>query len=555
MEFLKLILKKSKYFFVLIILLGMINTVLNSALLLFINNTITQKPIPIFPNNPGVVFAAIILVSLLISQRFQVYMIGMTNDILFEFEMSILQKLRYASFQDFEKLGKEKVYTAINDSRVLANIPQVFISCFNSLIMVICCLVYMFWISPVGGFLVLGMLGILLTIYLVRNKKAEKDLNELRDLQTTYYAHLHDLLEGFREIKMSILRNDTIFKKFLMKNRIRSKVISIDTSVKYMNNELTGSYSWYIVLGIIMFSLPLYFGFTIMQVSAFLIIILYLIGPVAGLITFIPVFTRVKIALNRLNEYEQLLDANTKGKIMHGETIGMKGCFEGLEFKDVCYEYVNKENKTVFVLGPLNLKIEPGQKVFVTGGNGSGKTTFVKLLTGLYQPSSGSILLNGRVISDINLPSYRDQISAIFTDNYLFEENYNEFDLAKDNESLKHYIDVMKLSNIVKANETHYEISSSLSQGQRKRLALIMAMMEERQIIVLDEWAAEQDPQFRAYFYNKILNYLQKKNKTIIAITHDDNYFNMAGRILKFDFGKIVSDEIVPDEALLLQEQ
>jgi cyclic peptide transporter len=555
MEFLKLILKKSKYFVVLIILLGIINSIMNSGLLLFINNTINKKPIPFFPNNSGLVFLAIIFTSLLISQRFQVYMIRLTNDILFEFELSILQKLRYASFQDFEKLGKEKVYTAINDSRVLANVPQLFINSFNSLIMVICCLTYMFWISPIGGFLVLGVLGLLLTIYLVRNKRAEKDLNELRDLQTTYYAHLHDLLEGFREIKMSIKRNDSIFKKFLVKNRIRSKDISINTSVRYMNNELTGSYSWYIVLGIVMFALPHFFSFSVAQVSAFLIIILYLIGPVAGLITFIPVFTRVKIALSRLTEYENLLDANTKGKIMHGEAINTGGHFENIEFRDVCYEYFDKEKGSLFVLGPLNVTIHHGQKIFITGGNGSGKTTFVKLLTGLYKPSSGEILLNGQLISDKNLPAYRDQISAIFTDNYLFEENYNEFNLSKDNQQLKAYIEIMKLSNIIRANDTTYQLSSSLSQGQQKRLALIMAMMEERQVVVLDEWAAEQDPHFRAYFYKKILDYLQQQDKTVIAITHDDNYYHQADRIIKFDFGKIVTDELVTGNAFVLQEQ
>jgi cyclic peptide transporter len=553
MEFLKLIFKKSKYFILFIVLLGIVNSILNSGLLLFINNTVSQKPIPFFPENAGTVFLAIILTSLVVSQRFQVFMIRLTNDILFEFEVSILQKLRYASFEDFEKLGKEKVYTAINDSRVLANVPQLFINSFNSLIMVLCCLGYMFWISPVGGLVVLGVLTTLLIVYLLRNRRAEKDLNELRDLQTSYYVHLRDLLEGFREIKMSVKRNDTIFNRFLLKNRIKSKAISINTAVRYMNNELTGSYSWYIVLGVIMFILPQIFNFTIGQVSSFMIIILYLIGPVAGLITFIPIVTRVKIALNRLNEYETLLDANIKGKIMHGDMQDINSQFQQIEFRDVTYEYYDKEKERIFVLGPLNVTISQGEKIFITGGNGSGKTTFVKLLTGLYKPVSGEILLNGHVISDKNLPYYRDQISAIFTDNYLFEENYNEFDLDKHNAKLRAYIEVMKLTDIIRTNETNYELSRSLSQGQRKRLAMIMALMEARQIIVLDEWAAEQDPQFRAYFYRKILPYLLDNDKTIIAITHDDNYYHLAGRIIKFDYGKIVSDDVVKDKQFVLQ--
>lgn len=554
MEFLKLILKKSRYFIVFIVLLGIVNSILNSGLLMFINKTISQEPVPFFPGHGGTVFLVIILTSLIVSQRFQVFMIRLTNDILFEFEVSILQKLRYASFEDFEKLGKEKVYTAISDSRVLANVPQLFINSFNSLIMVLCCLGYMFWISPAGGLVVLGVLITLLVVYLLRNKRAEKDLNELRDLQNSYYVYLSDLLEGFREVKMSIKRNDTIFNRFLLKNRIKSKAISINTSVRYMNNELTGSYSWYIVLGVIMFILPQIFHFPIGQVSSFMIIILYLIGPVAGLITFIPIVTRVKIALNRLNEYETLLDANTKGKIMHGDMQDINSSFQQLEFRNVTYEYFDREKKKTFMLGPLNVTLRRGEKIFITGGNGSGKTTFVKLLTGLYRPSSGEILLNGHLINDKNLPYYRDQISAIFTDNYLFEENYNEFDLNKRNAKLAAYIEVMKLTDIIRANETDYELTRSLSQGQRKRLAMIMALMESRQIMVLDEWAAEQDPQFRAYFYRKILPFLTDNNKTIIAITHDDNYYDLAGRIIKFDYGKIVSDEKILEQEPVLQE-
>lgn len=545
MEFLKLIFKKSKYFIVLIVLLGIVNSVLNSGLLLFINKTINQEPIPIFPNHSGLFFLGIILTSLLVSQRFQVYMIRLTNDILFEFEMSILQKLRYASFEDFEKLGKEKVYTAINDSRVLANVPQLFVNSFNSFIMVLCCLGYMFWISPVGGLLVLGVLVVLLLVYLARNKRATKDLNELRDLQAGYYVHLRDLLEGFREIKMSINRNDTIFNKFLVKNRLKSKDISVNTSMRYMNNELSGSYSWYIVLGVIMFTLPQVFSFNIAQVSAFLIIILYLIGPVAGLITFLPIVTRVRIALNRLQEYESLLDANVKGKIMHGDLSAINNEFQQIEFRNVTYEYYDNEKEQVFGFGPVSLTITKGEKIFITGGNGSGKTTFVKLLTGLYKPSSGQILLNGHEISDKNLPYYRDQLSAIFTDNYLFEPNYNEFDLSTANEDLKSYIDVMKLSSVIRFNDDNYELTGALSQGQKKRLAMIMALMEERKIMVLDEWAAEQDPQFRAYFYKKILPYLLENDKTIVAITHDDNYFQLADRIIKFDFGKVREDKMV----------
>lgn len=552
MELLRLILSRSKMFFLLIIILGVVNSVLNSGLLLFINNTITQTPLPYFPENDWMVFLGVLVVSLVVSQRFQVYMIRLTNNILYEFEISIMQKLRYASYEDFQKLGSEKVYTAINDARALGNVPQLFVNTFNSFIMAVCCIAYMFWVSTVGGFLVIAIMSFLLVVYLVRNKRAERDLNQLRDLQNDYYKYLRDLMLGFKEVKMSILRNDNIFIKFLVRNRNESRGLSQSTSIRYMNNELTGSYSWYIVLGVIIFVLPKFFGLSINETSAFIVTVLYLIGPIAGLITFLPIVTQVKIALSRLNQYDQLLDSKSKSRIMHGDTTPINAEFSSIEFRDVCYSYFDEDKQSVFEFGPVNLKIKAGEKIFITGGNGSGKTTFVKLLTGLYFPTSGEILLNDHLINHRNYPYYRDQISAIFTDNHIFDENYNEFDFGTDNLKLASYIEVMKLTDKINSDNGSYLINGDLSQGQRKRLAMIIAMMETRDIMVLDEWAAEQDPEFRAYFYNKVLNHLTENGKTIVAITHDDAYFNLADRIIKFDFGKISKDAPVEDHQFLV---
>ncbi len=521
---------------------------------MFINSAISQQPLPFLAEYDWLLFVGLIVLALSVSQRFQIYMIRLTNNILFEFELSILEKLRYASFGDFQKLGTEKVYTAINDARVLGNVPQLFVNSFNSLIMVICCLAYMFWVSPAGGVSVLVVMGMLLVIYMIRNKKAEKDLNLLRDLQNDYYRYLKDLLMGFKEVKMSTFRNNNIFKKFLVKNRNESKGISESTSISYMNNELTGSYSWYILLGVIIFALPRFFGLDIGQTSAFIVTILYMIGPVAGLITFLPLVTKVKIALNRLEEYDKLLQYDLQSQLLLQNQETFDEEFSRIEFRDVTYEYHDKEKQKTFVFGPINVSLHKGERIFITGGNGSGKTTFVKLLTGLYKPLSGQIYLNDTLITEQNYASYRDQISTVFADNHIFRENYDEFNLNSDNAELTSYFDLMKLKEKVDIEDGEYQITGSLSQGQRKRMAMILALLESRSLLVLDEWAAEQDPQFRYYFYQKILDYLKNSDKTVVAITHDDAYFHLADRIIKFDFGKIASDASVLDKEISLQE-
>ena len=540
MSFLRTLLHKSRGALAFMILLGLFNSVLNAGLLIFINNTILDKDLPFLPEYEWQVFVGIVLSSLLVARFFQTYMIKLTNNILYSFEMGILKKLRFASFEDFESLGSEKAYTAINDTKVLANVPEVILNALNSLIIMGCCFGYLFWISPVGGGLVVAAMMVLLVVYLVRNYAIEKQLNEARDLQNTYYKYFSDMLRGFKELKMSLVRNNNIFDNFLIKNRQRTRDIQISTSTKYMDNELTGSYSWYIILGITMFVLPSFFNLNAEKTTAFLVTILYMIGPVAILVTLIPTYTAVKISAQRLNLFEHLLDSiDTSVDIDPSTTIEK---FESIRFEDVSYEYSSADRKQTFYLEPLNLEINKGELIFVVGGNGSGKSTFAKLLTGLYRPYTGNILFNGEKISNDEHYVYSNQMAAIFTDNYLFTENYDDFDLSPNNPEFAELTEFMNLTGILNYNEEENKIDNYLSKGQQKRLALIYALMEKKDLLVLDEWAAEQDPRFREYFYKTVVQELQKRGKTVVAITHDDEYYSCASRIIKFNFGKIVMD-------------
>jgi len=214
--------------------------------------------------------------------------------------------------------------------------------------------------------------------------------------------------------------------------------------------------------------------------------------------------------------------------------------FDKITFDRVVFEYLQDDVETRFKVGPINLEITKGELIFLTGGNGSGKSTFIKLLTGLYRPTEGKIHFNGCEVSDAMICSYRDQISSIFTDNYLTTENYDQFNLTDSNENLRGHILFMYMDKVLKYENNKFNLN--LSKGQTKRLALILALMEKKSILVLDEWAAEQDPDFRRYFYRVVLPSLLDAGKTIIAVTHDDNYFDCAHRIIKFDFGEIVSD-------------
>ncbi|WP_054816474.1 ATP-binding cassette domain-containing protein [Nocardia arizonensis] len=197
------------------------------------------------------------------------------------------------------------------------------------------------------------------------------------------------------------------------------------------------------------------------------------------------------------------------------------------------------EEATGFALGPIDLVFEPGQITFIVGGNGSGKSTLAKLITGLYVPRTGSVALNGEKIDHENIEWFRQNSSAIFTDFHLFED-YLGFDRPGIDDEVRHYLEELQIAHKVTVRDGKLS-TIALSQGQRKRLALLTVLLEDRQIYLFDEWAADQEPRFREVFYNEILQDLKRRGKTVIVITHDDRYFDRADQLVKLEFGRIAA--------------
>jgi putative ATP-binding cassette transporter len=226
--------------------------------------------------------------------------------------------------------------------------------------------------------------------------------------------------------------------------------------------------------------------------------------------------------------------------------------WSSLELSDVTHSYQREGEETLFVLGPINLQIEPGELIFVTGGNGSGKTTLAKLLLGLYTPESGEIKLDGKTISEDMTDYYRQHFSVVFSDYFLFETLLGLKSEELDGKA-REYLIQLQLDHKVKVVDGSFS-TTDLSQGQRKRLALLTAYLEDRPIYLFDEWAADQDPLFKDIFYYQILPDLKARGKTVIAITHDDRYYHVGDRVIKLTDGQIVYDKPVSDVANVIDE-
>lgn len=535
------VLKKVKivpqYYFI----IAIVNSFFNTIILVLMNRLLTSEA-PMIASIPNwLLFVTAIVSSFFVSKYFQIYLMTTTRKILYEFEIGFLQKLRHISFGDMQKIGNNRILSALEDTRVIGEAPEIFVSVFNAGIVMLCCLGYTLYVSFISGIVIVSAMVLLFLLYMNRSKVIERTLNKIRDMQNDFYRYLNDLLSGFKEIKMSSVRNDTLFNDFLKRNKSNAHAVEINVRSRDIDNELLGNFSWYLVIGLIMYALPAVLALSGETKMALLIAVLYMMRPVSVLVSFFYDYTRIKIAFERLEVFEavvQQLPENTPAAAPSKELVAKRE-FQSLIFEDLSYEYFDEKANQQFVFGPVNLKLTSGEIVFITGGNGSGKSTFVNLMTGLYRPLSGAIYYNGVKVNADDYPVYINRISAVFSNYHLFGENYDKFDLSDNNVQFKEYLELVRLSRISRSDSRID--NTAFSKGQQKRMALVYSLLEKRDILVLDEWAAEQDPEFKDYFYNHILTMLKNRGKTVIAVTHDNQYFDRADKVLKFDYGNVVS--------------
>lgn len=535
MHLLKLFRIKSKSFYVFLILLGIMSSLTNVGILLLVNAAIGGKSLVLFGEYNYLAFIGLITISFLSTRYFQHYMVDLTNNIMYGLELTIVEKVRNSSFESFEKLGPERIYAAIGDTRVLSRVPEIFVTLINSAITLICSLAYLFWVSPMGGVTVLTLMIALLVLYLFRNTKIQRDMNQVRDMQDSYYSYLRELLGAFKQVRISPTRSNTLFSKFILSNRNSSKTLAIRASRKYVVNELIGVYSWYVVLGIIIFLLPLAFKANQAQIAAFITTVLFMMSPVAQLIMMFPLYTAFKIAVERIDNIDKQLQ--TDALPVPTEDVSATS-FQSLRFENVVYKY-SADNGSTFSLEVADFNLTKEEILFIIGGNGSGKTTFINVLTGLCKPVSGKIYIDERESTWQEFSVFCNSMAVVYTNQHLFRENYDEFDLSENNSKLSYFENMVNLDGVLKIDQEKNRVETKVSKGQQKRLSLMLALLENKPIIVLDEWAAEQDPQNRKLFYTRWLQEMKAMGKTIIAVTHDDDYYHVADRVMKFNFGHI----------------
>ncbi|WP_225770544.1 cyclic peptide export ABC transporter [Inquilinus sp. Marseille-Q2685] len=270
-------------------------------------------------------------------------------------------------------------------------------------------------------------------------------------------------------------------------------------------------------------------------VTGYVIAFLYIMGPLEGLLANIPHIGMARVALGRIGDTLAKLDTGAGGRAPAPPPAGREVT---LVLEGVTHGYYDEREDEVFTLGPVDLTLRPGEVTFLVGGNGSGKTTLAKLITGLYVPEAGTIRVDGQALASPGGEAHRQLFSAVFSDFHLFETLLETAEGSLDDRANR-WLRQLHLDHKVAVRDGAFS-TRDLSQGQRKRLALVAACLEDRPVMVFDEWAADQDPQFKDVFYREVLAELKARRKTVLVITHDDRWFPLADQLVKLDRGQVV---------------
>jgi putative ATP-binding cassette transporter len=482
-------------------------------------------------------FAGLGLLMLVSRTASQALLVRLGQRALYRLCTGMSRRVLAAPLRRLEELGQPRILAALTEDAIALALAFNMLPLMGiSAAVVACCMAYLAWLSPpafaaILAFLMLGALS-----FWPATRTGLQHLLAARREHDVLMGHFHGLIEGAKELKLHAGRREAFLGRRL------------DVSAAAVCDRFTSAYTllaattgWVRLLvlasiGLVLFLLPAWYPLEPGLPAGCTLTLLFAMAPletVAG--PGILMLGRARIALEKVESLGLSLAAvGSEGGLESGDPAAVGG---QIELRGVTHAYCREHAEGGFVLGPIDLHLRPGELVFLVGGNGSGKTTLAKLLIGLYAPEQGEVLLDGKAVTAAGRDGYRRLFSAVFSDFYLFEDLLGLEGAGLDARA-REYLRLLHLDRVVGVRDGRLS-TTELSRGQRKRLALLTAYLEDRPVCVFDEWAADQDPIFKRVFYTQLLPELKARGKAVVVISHDDAYFHVADRVLKLVEGKL----------------
>ncbi|MGL6471075.1 multidrug ABC transporter permease/ATP-binding protein [Aeromonas caviae] len=523
MELLSLVYRQYRWPFIAITLLSLLSAVSGIGVIAFINQSLIESvgdPLPILGQLVGLV-----LLLLVITLGSQLALTTLGHHFVYRLRGRLLKQLLDTDVARLRQIGQGPLLASLSSD--IGQITIAFVrlpELVQGLVLTLGSIIYLGLLSPA----LLGVTALWVTVTMVVGwllvNRVYRHLAHMRQAEDRLYQNYQSIIAGCKELALNRERAHFVYHQLYEQNArdYREQIIRADTyhlsAVNWSNIMMLGA------IGLVFF-LANGLGWANTNVAAtFALTLLFLRTPLLQGIGALPTLIAAQVAFDKIAALN-LAEPDEAFPLPPAPRS-----WQRIELEQVSFHY---QGEGGFSVGPINLVIERGELIFLIGGNGSGKSTLAMLLTGLYQPVSGRILLDGEPVSDRN--GYLGLFSAIFTDYHLFQHLLG----PEPKEALvAEWLERLQMGSKL-AIEDGFIADIDLSQGQRKRVALLLALAEQREVMLFDEWAADQDPQFRRIFYQVLLPRLKEMGKTVIAISHDDHYFSLADRLLEMRQGRL----------------
>lgn len=464
-------------------------------------------------------------------------------------------KIRHLSLSNFERTENATLYARLTQDMVyVSTVSFHLIGLLQAVFMILFMLLYILLLSPWAFVLVFFAIGLSMLAYTNILGQINYNFRKLSKIETVFLSNLNHLIRGFKEMKINQLKSDTVFRKY--KKAGHQKISAkIKINQLYNNGFTYSQVILYMSIAGIIFIIPKYqtnYAEAVLKITA---AILFIIGPLEVILRVIPRLAYANSGAKNILDLEKDLDIllkeqrrKYKFETSNGTVLPFQ---KTIELRGLVYEYEHNDPAHSFSIGPMSVTFKKGELIFITGGNGSGKSTFLKMFTGLYLPKKGSIYIDrdleqdkqGTLVSAYNYEHYSNLFTTIFTDFHLFDKLYGNADVEE--EQVKDQLHYMGLNEEKTTFRNGSFSNIQLSSGQKKRLALITTILEDKEIYIFDEVAADLDPGFRDTYYYEILAELKSRNKTVFVVSHDKSYWGEADRVLELKNGQFYEKELV----------
>ncbi len=527
MKLLLVVWRQYRWPFLMVMALSLASAALGIGLIAFINQRLIEtadKTLTVLPE-----FLALLLVLMAVTLASQLALTLLGHHFVYRLRGEFIKRILDSHVERLEQLGSASLLAGLtSDVRAITiafvRLPELV----QGIILTAGCAAYLGWLS--AQMLLVTSVWVAVTIFggWLLVSRVYHHMATLRETEDKLYNDYQTVLEGRRELSLNRERAQDIFQNIYIPDAkaYRHHIVRADTfhlsAVNWSNIMMLGA------IGLV-FWMANSLGWADTNVAAtFSLTLLFLRTPLLSAVGALPTLLSAEVAFNKLNRFHL---ADYRESFSHPQA---PRDWQVLELRDVVFTY----GEGGFTVGPLNLTIRRGELVFLIGGNGSGKSTLAMLLTGLYHPVSGALYLDGKAVSASDMDAWRSLFSAVFTDVWLFDRLTGPGSQPANPELIAQWLERLKMNNKLQIEEGKI-LNLKLSKGQKKRVALLLALAEERDVILLDEWAADQDPHFRREFYQVLLPLMQQMGKTVFAISHDDSYFVHADRLLEMRQGQL----------------